>query len=480
MFVNLAQSPEDLSADVCIIGAGAAGISLATRLAARSIDVILCEAGGLEASEASQGVYRAETQGDEYYDLETARLRYFGGTTNHWSGWCRQLDAADFESKVQGVPTSWPISKADLDPYFEETGNILELVDIKPDEALGRSGLNRIDLSFSPPVRFGEKYHSELDKSQHTRVLLNANLVNARTRDHVVNAVRVRDYQGNERDIHARIFVIACGGIENSRLLLWLNDIGDLPFAGGSRLIGRYWMEHPHAPIGSVVIGDKNRFTFDENALDFFSPTAAFMREKGALNSQLFLKSTSYGGAKEVIADLLCVAPDFGTWVMGQFGKKLACVAQLKAAWEQEPVFHNAVTLGEDRDRFGIPRSQLHWTRSRLDHHTIRQSAMAFAKHLADEDIGRVKLDSWLLDPDAGLPAPDEMGGYHHMGGTRMAQTATGGVVDADCKIFGTENFYVAGSSVFPSAGHANPTFSIVQLSLRLAEHLAGRLPHAS
>ena len=480
MLVNLAETPEDLSADVCIIGAGAAGISLATRLAARSIDVILCEAGGVEASAQSQSVYRADTEGDDYYDLETARLRYFGGTTNHWSGWCRQMDASDFENKVEGVPTSWPISKADLDPYGAETSEILELAPFRPDEALGTSGLKRIDLNFSPPVRFGEKYRAELENSAHARVIFNANLVGTRVRDKQISAVTVRDYENNERQVRARFFVLACGGIENSRLLLWLNETGGLPFTPAARLIGRYWMEHPHAPLGTVVIGDKNRFRFDENALDFFAPTAGFMKEKGALNSQLFLKSTSYGGAKEVMADLLCVAPDFGTWVMDQFGKRLACVAQLKAAWEQEPVFHNAVTLGEERDRFGIPRSNLHWTRSRLDHHTIRQSALAFAKRLADENVGRVKLDGWLLDPEAGFPEIDEMGGYHHMGGTRMASTATSGIVDRDCRIFGTENFYVAGSSVFPSAGHANPTFTIVQLSLRLAEHLAARVPQAS
>lgn len=480
MFAPLARSPEDLSADVCIIGAGAAGITLATRLAARSIDVILCEAGGLEASETSQSVYRAETAGDEYYDLEFARLRYFGGTTNHWRGWCRHLDAADFDTKVDGVPTAWPISKAELDPFLDEAADILETAPIGPDIALDRSGLRRIDLSFSPPVRFGEKYRSALDRSPHARVLLNANLMSVDVRDRVITSARLRDYDGNEREVRAKFFVLACGGIENSRLLLWLREIGALPLASGSRLIGRYWMEHPHAPLGSVVIGDASRFSFDENALDFFSPTPAFMREKGILNCQLFLKSTSYGGAREIIADLLCVAPDFGTWVMDRFDKRLACVAQLKAAWEQEPVYHNAVTLGDERDRFGIPRSHLHWTRSRLDHRTVAQTAMAFAKHLAEIGIGRVKLDGWLLDEAAALPDPDEMGGHHHMGGTRMAAAASAGVVDPDCRIFGTENFYVAGSSVFPGAGHANPTFSIVQLSLRLAGHLAARLPHAS
>jgi choline dehydrogenase-like flavoprotein len=480
MIGTLAEMPRELSADVCIIGAGAAGITLARQLARRLIDVVLCEAGGLEMSDHSQSVYEGEVDGEDYFALDEARLRYFGGTTNQWHGWCRHLDAADFDNKVSGSPTSWPIAKTDLDPYFQEAREVLGAAAVRPDETLGRSGLKRIDLGLSSPVGFADRHHAELDGSARARVILNANLVSARARDHVIEAIRVRDYDDNERDIRARFFVIACGGIENSRLLLWMSETGDLPFAQGSRLIGRYWMEHPHAPVGSVVIGDKNRFRFDENGLDFFSPTPEFMRENGTLNARLSLGAADHDGAGEVIADLLCAAPAYGKWIMHQFGQRLACVAQLKAAWEQEPVFHNAVSLGDERDRFGIPRCRLHWTRSRLDHRTIAQAAVAFAGHLAEQNIGRVKLDDWLLDPDAGFAETDEMAGFHHMGGTRMAASATAGVVDADCRIFGTKNFYVAGSSVFPSGGHANPTFPIVQLSLRLADHLARHLPHAS
>ncbi len=476
----LAGTPQELNADVCIIGAGAAGITLARQLARRSIDVIVCEAGGLEMSDRSQRVYEAETVGDEYFPLDAARLRYFGGSTNHWGGWCRPLDACDFEGKVEGVPTSWPIGKQDLDPYHKETSDILELDPFDDDEPLATRDLKRVSFRFSPPVRFGEKYREELTRSEHIRVLLHANLVSAKSTDDRITSVSVRDYDGNIRDISARIFVIACGGIENSRLLLWLRETGSLPFAQNARLIGRFWMDHPVAPLGDVVITAPDRFKFDQHALDFFAPTVGFMRDAETLNCRLYLKTTEYGGAKEVIADLLCVAPAFGEWAMRQFDKRLACVAKLKAAWEQEPAFYNAVTLGDTLDRFGMPRTQLHWSRSELDRHTVSETAKAFAKFCVDQDIGRARLDEWVLEPDKGFPEIMEMAGRHHMGGTRMAASASAGVVDRDCKIFGTQNFYVAGSSVFPSAGHANPTFSIVQLSLRLAEHLTARLPHAS
>ncbi len=472
MILTLDQSPETLSADVCIIGAGAAGITVARKLMQQSRSVILCEAGGLDFADESQSNYQGQVEGNAYYDLEIARLRYFGGSTNHWSGWCRPLDEYDFAAKKDKPLTAWPISIDAVEPYLKETREILELETGVGDQVLGSSGLKRVAFEFSPPVRFGEKYQVELEQQKIIKVLLNANLVGTEFDGRRITAVKVRDYHGNERLVRARNFVLACGGIENSRLLLWLQRIGQLPATVQTGLIGRYWMEHPHAPVGDVVITSPHSFKFNDIALDFFAPTKAFMESHSTLNCQLYLKTTKYGGAKEVIADLLCTAPAVGEWAMRQLGKDLACVAQLKAAWEQEPVHANRITLDDKRDAFGIPRAVLHWTRNAQDLRTVRETTLAFAKHCARTDIGRVRLADWLTKTGNDLPDFDEMGGYHHMGGTRMAASSEAGVVDANCLVFGSDNFYLAGSSVFPSVGHANPTFTIVQLSLRLADHL--------
>ncbi len=480
MILNLAETRQDLSADVCIIGAGAAGISMARKLAQHSISVILCEAGGLDFSDESQAVYQGMIEGDDYYDLDVARLRYFGGTTNHWSGWCRPLDAYDFRAKNGNVLTAWPITIDALAPYLDETRKILEVGSDTDSPPLGSSGLKRIALGFSPPVRFGEKYRAELEASKSVQVILNANLVGTSTADDRVTQIRVVDYNNNERSIAAKHFIIACGGIENSRLLMWLNESGQLPMPKSVGTVGRYWSEHPHAPVGDVVITRQDKFVFGEYALDFFAPTQEFMAKRGTLNCQLFLKTTHYGGAKEVLADLLCTAPRLGKWAMNKLGKQLACVAEMSAAWEQEPVHTNRVSLGADRDRFGIPRPVLHWKRNAQDFRTVRETAIAFAKYCAEADIGRVRLADWLLSDSGTFPEIEQMGGYHHMGGTRMSDSPMTGVVDSDCRLFDYKNFYVAGSSVFPSVGHANPTFTIVQLSLRLAEHLHGKLAQNS
>ena len=148
----------------------------------------------------------------------------------------------------------------------------------------------------------------------------------------------------------------------------------------------------------------------------------------------------------------------------------------LRAAWEQAPNPASRVTLGADRDRFGKRRPVLDWRVGDLDRRTIRETAVEFGRFLVKSDFGRLRLADWVVNPDLPMPGlgeGEETAGNHHMGTTRMAATAERGVVDSNCKIFGLDNLYIGGSSVFPTGGHANPTFTIVQVALRLADHLA-------
>jgi choline dehydrogenase-like flavoprotein len=127
--------------------------------------------------------------------------------------------------------------------------------------------------------------------------------------------------------------------------------------------------------------------------------------------------------------------------------------------------------LSGQLDDLGVPRVALHWKKFPLDLATVQKTAQRFGTYLAKTNAGRLRLDPWVLGGEA-YPEDGELAGHHHMGGTRMAETPSEGVVDRNCKVFGQENLYVAGSSVFPSSGHANPTMTIVQLALRLAQHL--------
>jgi choline dehydrogenase-like flavoprotein len=149
-----------------------------------------------------------------------------------------------------------------------------------------------------------------------------------------------------------------------------------------------------------------------------------------------------------------------------------------KTACEQSPDPDSRIELGEALDRFGNRRVAVNWRLNELDKHTLRQSALQAGRIMAVNDLGRVRLPEWLLEEDLSFPgtSEDEVGGFHHMGTTRMADSPQRGVVDSNHKVFGIDNLYLGGSSVFATSGHVNPTFTIVQLSLRLADHLDGRL----
>lgn len=456
--------------DVCVIGAGPAGITLALELARKNKRVALCEAGAFEPTEESQACYEGKVVGEPYYDLTATRLRYFGGTSGHWAGWCYTLDEIDFQRKDSVSPLAhWPIAKSDLDGYLSRA---CELVEIKPPRAprllSSTKGLQEIYFGYSPPTRFGSKYRGAVTESKNITLLLNANLTAVKVRDGRVIQAAFTSYNNNQATINAANYVFAMGGMENSRQLLWhnLQNNGQL-YARGIP-VGKYWMEHPHYTIGSALVD----FALPRKH-KFFTLTPQKQKEFGILNAHLRLEPVGPSGTRKLVRDLACVAPSLAERAAELAGKNLLCGAKFRAAWEQEPRAENGFTLdAKARDRFGIPAPVLHWRKSSLDHKTVAKTAAQFNDWLMGRNLGRLRLDSWVLGKGP-PPTSDELGGHHHMGGARMADSPTYGVVDRNCRVFGSQNLYVAGSSVFPAGGHANPTLSIVQLSLRLANHLA-------
>ncbi|MBA4098058.1 MAG: hypothetical protein C0484_15005 [Rhodospirillum sp.] len=466
--------------DYCIIGSGPAGITCARELAAKNRKVLLLEGGGREWSEESQSLYEGETLGDTYYDLQDARLRYFGGTSNHWAGWCRPLDAHEFEGKGPTAIGRWPIRRKDLDEYFPRAGEILEIELPEPDTVLPGGMLRRISYSFSPPARFGEKYQSEIIASDRIILALNCNLTRMNAAGSAILSITVQDYGGGSVEVKARDFILACGGIENSRLLLWSNlASGGVLLKEQAKLVGRYWFEHHHAEIGDAIV-ETGFIQPPDNpgpgakGIMLLSLTPKMVAEKGILSCSLRLNPSPRSGVKALIEDIACVAPTWASWADGEAEKGQLCAHRLKATAEQEPRFENRVELGDATDRFGIPKVRLHWRHSELDLRTFRESAKALGVYLAVEDIGRVRLLPWLVG-EAEYPQEKPHAAYHHMGGTRMADDAGSGVVDRNCLVFGLSNLHVIGSSVFPGGGHSTPTVTIVQLALRLSDHLAAR-----
>lgn len=472
-----ALDERDAPYDVCIIGAGAAGISMAVTLGQQGHRVLLCEGGDASYSERSQDMYRGDTVGDTYIPLESARLRYLGGSTNHWGGVCRPLDAHDFTAKSAAPETAWPIQREDLAPYYPAAAELLDLASVSADQPIADANLGRIYFSLGHPTRLKDKYAGTLNALETVTYSLTANLVELTTQEGRVTSATLSNYQGETRQVKARYFVLACGGIENSRLLLWCNQQSDGKLIPNDNALGRYWMEHPHASVGQALIFEPEALGLDNDYNIFLSPTPQALTARQMLNCGLRLHRMNAEMSQQLIDALSAQAPALGEHIAAwQAQGKVMHGAVLRAAWEQEPRFNNRIELSREVDALGIPRSRLVWQQSALDRHTIRESMLLLGEHLLKHNLGRLQLADWLANVPVELPTEGELAGRHHMGGTRMSHSAEQGVVNSDCRLFDQQNMYVAGSSVFASSGHANPTLTIVQLALRLCSHLNTQL----
>lgn len=475
MLVRLPDLGTEDTFDYCIIGTGPAGISCALALVPSGKRILLIEGGGSDLSEESQSLYRGTTVGDPYFDLDAARLRYFGGSSNHWTGICRPLEAVDFEEKAALHRTAWPIEKSVLDSYLGRASSMLEIPSIPSDRSIGSSGLRQVHFARSPRVRFGEKYRDELSTRANLFLCLKANLIAFATNGVSVTGARIVDFERNEVVVRAGRYVLAAGGIENSRLLLWSNALSNGALVRNAASLGRYWMEHLYVGVGGAIVLGDAAFALEGRKPIFLGFSREITEREGILGGAIKCQARNEEGLRQTLADLACVAPDWARRAMDFAGLGMACAIEVRSQSEQVPVAENRIELAEEKDALGVPRVRLHWRRNEIDVRTIRTMARLFGAYLAEADIGRLRLDEWVIQDGGPENVPRMRGGRHHMGGTRMSDTPDYGIVDRDCKVFGQDNLYVAGSSVFPSGGFCNPTLSIVQLALRLGDHLRAK-----
>jgi hypothetical protein len=461
--------------DVCIIGSGPAGITIARRLSAKGWSVLLLEAGQEQVEPDLQADQQGLVMSDLPLDPQWSRLRCLGGSSHHWGGFCKALDPVDFEPKVARLPTEWPIRASDLEPWAREAENILEIGPAQPAHSYGEQ-LRIVQMRYSPPVQFGYKYRAWMERDPQTVVVLGACVTDLHERAGAIRSVTATDGQGRRFELQARQVVLSCGGIENSRLLLWAHNRSGGRIVNDPTALGRYWCEHPHFTLGEAVLDERAPFTYDAWNLAWLMPQPQAMRTLGMLNIGLRLVRRNRETTQQIIHRLACSAPELGQQLMRrvgrQVGRRLVCGVLLRAAWEQAPRPWNRIVLSQEADRWGVPKPEIHWRLDDQDRHTARRGATLLGAELARRGHGRLRIDEWLLS-DGAWPVDDETVGNHHMGGTRMSHDPHDGVVDPHGKVHGLSNLHVAGSSVFPGCGAANPTLTIVQLALRLADRLA-------
>lgn len=454
---------------VVIVGTGPAGLSLALRLSERKVTCLMIEAGGYDYSGESQDFYRGDVVGDRYHELDHARLRQFGGTSGHWGGWCRTLDAADFEARPAVPHSGWPIRKQDLDPYAPAAGDILQMRRVDADRSL-TPDVDQVDVVISPAVRFGNVYRKTVEVSKTIGLLLNTSLRELMPGNDRIESIVVVDASSQPHTLRVERVCLCTGGIENSRVLLWSNRRHNGGVVRQASTLGRYWMEHPVFTVGETVLF--NGAVLRMGRMKFYAPSLSAKASHAIGGAHVWIESEGSSRVDRLAREVMCVAPSLFGRLFELAGKDLSCAQTVHIEWEQLPRADNRVELGGELDAHGVPRATLLWTKSVADRRTARTAVQLFGEMLIRKDLGRLHIHDWLLN-DGPYPEVGQLAGWHHMGGTRMSDSPTAGIVDRDCRVFGMSNLYIGGSSVFATGGHANPTFTIVQLALRLGDHLA-------
>jgi hypothetical protein len=463
--------------DVCVVGAGPAGITLALSLADRGRDVTLLEAGGL-APPGPEGLdpYNGSVTGRDY-PLQASRLRYFGGTTGHWGGWSRPMDAVDFAAKPHIPFTGWPLARSDLDPWYAEAHKWLEIEasdyfensDPPFSERLlpARHGLTTRYFRFSPPTRYGTAYRDRVTNHPRINCLLGANATAlSRKADGEVSTVIARSFAGGKLEVRSRAFVLAMGGIENARFLLNTEDDRAPAVGNHSDWLGRGFMDHPGWAPGIVISRDNlayQQFTDDgSRVMPVLGIADDILMSERVINCCGMFHPVSFDdGIERAYFD--------NAWTGGLGIAGNVVSYRLQLIFEPSPCRDSRITLSPQTDGLGLRRVNLHWAFNDYDFDMLGRSIGLINAYLGQTGLGRLRLNRPVTPENS---AGRIRSGLHHMGTTRMSEDPAEGVVDRYCKVHGSENLYVAGSSVFPTVGFSNPTLTIVALACRLASHV--------
>ena len=520
--------PATLDADICIIGAGAAGITLAAELLPTGRDICLVESGGFAPDADTQSLYDLESTGYPQRADYMSRARYFGGSCNLWAGRSMALTPLDFEPRDWLPHSGWPIPYAEVAKYYRSASRILGLPDLN--EVSGQEIPARISEHerrlfggnvLAPTVsvwarktmRFGAAYKGRLRAARNLRVLLNvsATRLNANESGNAIDSIETRALQGSRHVIRARHFVLACGGIENARLLLVSRDRHSDGIGNQHDIVGRFFMDHPravfgriHVPAGCELPLLRGRPLRDGKLQLGIGLSPETQRRERLLNHYVTFEELTSGYAEasyQSVVQTMKVVLRRG-YAGSRWNLARARVAEIPEMiyllspkelmphslyrlfvtvreaiprrprpktyvavyfCEQPPDPSSRVTLSRATDRLGVPKLSLHWHLGSAVQDDVLRIQNLLSNELERKGIGRLERTQEL---------PVFTDASHHMGTTRMSADQRDGVVDIDCRVHGVRNLYLAGSSVFPCGGHANPTVTIVALALRLAERL--------
>ncbi len=486
-----------LDADVCIVGAGPAGLTLARELAGCRRRIILLESGGRAPDADVQTLNEGTTTGDAYAGPAPTRHRQAGGTAQVWNTWFGDevgakyvpLDAVDFEARAWWPLSGWPFDRAHLEPYYARARACCGLDSDAPDGddrdiaerprlALSPGPLTTGVYQFGASRLFTEVHLADVRRAPNVLLCLNTTAVELE-RDpgtRRITHVRAMGLTGRTLRVRATLFVLAAGGIENARLLL-LADLG-----GDAGMVGRCFMEHPRdvscrlVPSDPRLVEGCGLYDMHQAARGIVMGRLAFTDEARRRQELAAMSITlqplppppRWPAVEALRTRALGPRPRVRTgWSEAPGRYRRSPGFELLINLEQVPDLENRITLGTDRDRFGLPRAAIHWRWRALDRQNLARIHAIVAAELEGHGLGRVEVSAGApVDPNA----------HHHLGTTRMHRDPRRGVVDEHARVHGLANLFVAGSSVFPTGGFANPTLTVVALALRLAEQIDKQL----
>lgn len=524
---------EQIECDICIVGAGAAGITLANELSDQDIQVIVLESGGIKYEKSLEHLNHGEVDLNVHSTLEQYRRRQIGGATTFWGGRCVPFDQSDFEVRAHVPYSGWPIIKADIDPYYRRAHDYCEIgsysyavKDVLPKANYHKKAISELNSSiisteslylFSPPTDFGKKYLEQLKKSKNLRIFTYANCLKIITNSegNKVSSLEVSSIRKNYFSICAKQFILAAGGLEVTRLLLLSNNFYVNGIGNQYDLLGRFYMGHINHTFDMKFVSQESiRWDYEKTSEGVYCQRQIAIVEDERqrhklLNQRVFMErpkihdpshNNSVLSATYLVKGLLSrqtkyqypllhfknVLFDFSNllnfsqkWIAGRMlsKRKLPSVVAKSSAdtytfridSEQTPNFDSRVSLSRNKGIFGRNQLKVDWRCTELDVNSIKKSAYLISEEFSKAGVG--KLCSF---PDI---SPASQGG-HHLGTTRMADKPQKGVVDSDCRVYGLSNLYIASSSVFATSSYANPTLTIVALAIRLADHLKTKYLH--
>jgi choline dehydrogenase-like flavoprotein len=521
-----------ISADICIVGSGPAGLTLATELDGSGLKVLVLESGDLERNAWAESMNEIVSVGvPRVLDTGEVRNRVLGGTSATWGGRVTMLSDVDFRKRDWVPGSGWPITRESLTPYYRRAAEHLRMSIDDPNDALHvlAAYVPPPDSDALLPYLWGYSMHDSLRPDflrfgpralrlplRDVECFVNATVTHIDTDEagSTVQRLEVKGPDRRSRWIGAPHVVLCAGGLENARLLLASNRIVPSGVGNSNDLVGRYLMDHPRGPVawfpsgkeepaqrllgdlivkasevpaGSLSRGGRRRTLLTPG----YALSPRLQETEGLLNCALFLTpqlaeddplsallaiagaSDPAANLRHVMAHPRLVAESVRRMLRGRYPARRLSGLYAQCIVEQSPNAESRVTLADRTDILGVPLARIDWRTGEQEARSVRRMTMLFVEEMRRLGLTPPVPLAMITDEQSEFFLPDVA---HPSGTTRMSDDPAYGVVDANCAVHGVDGLHIVGSSVFPTNGHANPTYTVVALAVRLADNLKDRM----